>query len=155
MSEPSSFSPQHTLTDKAPGRLEIRPIWASAALNDYLEFPYVGRVLCIDPHTKIIPTGKTRHKTVYGVTPLGQQKTDPIRLLELARRHWSNENRLHWVRDVSFNEDRCRIRKGNGPQVMASLRNLAISLLRMAGAKRKSTSFALLCQDGAACLTTP
>jgi hypothetical protein len=42
---------------------------------------------------------------------------------------------LHWVRDVTFDEDRCRIRKGAGAQVMASLRNLAISLLRMAGAR--------------------
>jgi hypothetical protein len=55
-------------------------------------------------------------------------------LLELNRAHWSIENRLHWVRDVTFDEDRCRIRKGAGAQVMASLRNLAISLLRMAGA---------------------
>jgi hypothetical protein len=56
-------------------------------------------------------------------------------LLELSRGHWSIENRLHWVRDVTFDEDRCRIRKGAGAQVMASLRNLAISLLRIAGAR--------------------
>jgi hypothetical protein len=56
-------------------------------------------------------------------------------LLELSRAHWTIENRLHWVRDVTFDEDRCRIRKGAGAQVMASLRNLAISLLRMAGAR--------------------
>jgi len=56
-------------------------------------------------------------------------------LLELSRGHWAIENRLHWVRDVTFDEDRCRIRKGAGAQVMASLRNLAISLLRMAGAR--------------------
>jgi hypothetical protein len=124
--------------------LGIRPIWASAALNDYLEFPYVGQVFCIERHTEILSTGKTCHETVYGVTSLDQQKADPIRLLELARRHWTIENRPHWVRDVTFDEDRCCIRKGNGPQVMASLRNLAVSRLRMAGAKRKSTSFALL-----------
>jgi hypothetical protein len=45
------------------------------------------------------------------------------------------ENRLHWVRDVTFDEDRCCVRKEIGAQVMASLRNLAISLLRMAGAR--------------------
>jgi hypothetical protein len=56
-------------------------------------------------------------------------------LLELSRGHWTIENRLHWVRDVTFDEDRCRIRKGAGAQVMASLRNLAISLLRIAGAR--------------------
>lgn len=50
------------------------------------------------------------------------------------RAHWTIENRLHWVRDVTFDEDRCQIRRGAGPQVMATLRNLAISLLRLAGA---------------------
>ena len=44
------------------------------------------------------------------------------------------ENRLHWVRDVTFDKDRSQIRKGNGPRVMASLRNVAISVLRVAGA---------------------
>src|ERR1019366_6364815 len=56
-------------------------------------------------------------------------------LLALSRGHWTIENRLHWVRDVTFDEDRSRVRKGAGAQVMASLRNLAISLLRLAGAR--------------------
>jgi len=55
-------------------------------------------------------------------------------LLSFNRNHWSIENRFHWVRDVTFDEDRCQIRKGAGGQVMAGLRNLVISLLRMAGA---------------------
>lgn len=50
------------------------------------------------------------------------------------RAHWTIENRLHWVRDVTFDEDRSQVRRGAGPQVMATLRNLAISLLRLAGA---------------------
>ena len=45
--------------------------------------------------------------------------------------HWGIENRLHWVRDVVFDEDRHQLRTGNGPQVMATLRNLAISLIRL------------------------
>jgi len=55
--------------------------------------------------------------------------------MQLSRGQWSIENRLHWVRDVTFDEDRCRIRKGAGAQNMACLRNLAISLLRIAGAR--------------------
>lgn len=77
---------------------------------------------------------KSRTETVYGVTSLKPPQATPQRLLELSRGHWSIENRLHWVRDVTFDEDRSRVRKHAGPQVMASLRNLAISLLRMAGA---------------------
>lgn len=81
-----------------------------------------------------LSTGKKHSEIVYGLTSLNQHKADPIRLLELSRGHWSIENRLHYVRDVAYDEDRCRIRTGNGPQIMASIRNLAISLLRITGA---------------------
>jgi len=80
-------------------------------------------------------SGKQSSETAYGVTSLDPDQADPARIMNLARGHWSIENRLHWVRDVTFDEDRCQIRKGNGAQTMASLRNLAISLLRMAGAR--------------------
>lgn len=50
-----------------------------------------------------------------------------------VQRHWPIENRLHWVRDVTFDEDRSQIRTGNGPRVMATLRSTAISLIRLAG----------------------
>jgi hypothetical protein len=71
----------------------------------------------------------------YGVTSLAPGQADPARLLALNRAHWAIENRLHWVRDVTFDEDRSQVRKGAGPHIMASLRNLVISLLRLAGAQ--------------------
>ena len=55
-------------------------------------------------------------------------------MLELVRGHWAIENRVHYVRDRTFDEDRSQVRKRAAPQLMASLRNLAISLLRLAGA---------------------
>jgi len=77
-----------------------------------------------------------RHEVVYGVTSIsGTGKTTAQRLLTSARGHWTIENGLHWVRDVTFDEDRSQVRKKNGPRVMASLRNLAISLLRLAGTR--------------------
>jgi hypothetical protein len=81
-----------------------------------------------------LATGATRRETVYGVTSLPPAAASPAHLLALVRAHWTIENRLHWVRDVTFDEDRSQIRRGTGPQVMATLRNLAISLLRLAGA---------------------
>ena len=54
----------------------------------------------------------------------------PERLLELWRGHWRIENQVHWVRDVTFDEDRCQVRTGAAPQVMAALRNLVIGLVR-------------------------
>lgn len=53
-------------------------------------------------------------------------------MLELNRGHWGIENRLHWVRDVTYDEDRSQIRTANGPPMMACLRNFAISVLRLA-----------------------
>lgn len=70
---------------------------------------------------------------VYGVTSLPPCQADRRRLLSLARRHWEIKNRLHWVRDVTFDEDRSQIRIQGGPRVFATLRNLPISLLRLVG----------------------
>lgn len=120
--------------------MEIRRIWTSTELQGYINFPYAAQVFCIQRDTLELTTGKRRTETVYGVTSLPPEKADPVRLLALNRQHWSIENGLHYVRDMSFDEDRCRIRKHAGAQVMASLRNLAISLLRLAGAVNIATA---------------
>ena len=61
------------------------------------------------------------------------QRADANRLLSLVRRHWTIENRSHWVRDVTYDEDRSQVRCGSIPQIMAALRNLGIGLMRAAG----------------------
>jgi len=94
----------------------------------------VAQVFCLRRTTTVLTTGVTRTETVYGITSLAPAQASPARLLTLVRAHWTIENRLHWVRDVTFDEDRSQVRRGAGPQVMATLRNLAISLLRLAGA---------------------
>lgn len=71
--------------------------------------------------------------TASYVTSLTAGEADPARLAELIRRHWGIENRVHWVRDVTFDEDRCQVRTAAAPRVLATLRNLAISALRLAG----------------------
>ena len=63
----------------------------------------------------------------------GKKDADARRLLSLSRGHWGIENRLHWVRDVTFDEARSQVRTGAAPQVLAGLRNLVISLVRRAG----------------------
>jgi predicted transposase YbfD/YdcC len=75
-----------------------------------------------------------QRETVFCVTSLSSEKGDATRLLQLNRGHWSIENRLHYVRDRTFDEDRSQVRKRAAPHMMASLRNLAIGLLRLAGA---------------------
>lgn len=66
----------------------------------------------------------------YAVTSLSRDRVSAEKLLSFNRGHWGIENKLHWVRDVTFGEDGCRMKTGDGPQNMAALRNAGISLLR-------------------------
>jgi predicted transposase YbfD/YdcC len=67
---------------------------------------------------------------VYLVTSLSRSEAGPAKLLELNRKHWGIENKLHYVRDMAYDEDRCRARTGNSARALACLRNFSISLLR-------------------------
>ena len=125
------FPPAHQTIDKGHGRIETRTLCASSFLNDYLDFPHCGQVFKIIRERTTLTTGKTSSETVYGITSLSAQQADAERLLALSRGHWSIENRSHYVRDMLFDEDRHQLRKGKGPQMMACLRNFAISLLRL------------------------
>src|SRR5262249_243084 len=129
------FPPHHTTCDKGHGRLEERRIWTSTELCGYLDFPYVAQVFVIQRIIVRLTTAERCCETVYGVTSSRPEKASPACLLAWNRNHWCIENGLHYVRDFTFDEDRCRIRKHAGARVMASLRNLAISLLRLAGAE--------------------
>ena len=67
------------------------------------------------------------------MTSLSAKEVSPAELLRLRRSHWGVENRPFCVRDVSFHEDQCRVRKGSGPQALAALRNAATTALRRFG----------------------
>jgi hypothetical protein len=69
----------------------------------------------------------------YGIASLAPARANPSQLLTFTRHHWGIENGLHWVRDVTFGEDRSVLRSGHTHHVMATLRNLALSLLRIHG----------------------
>jgi len=120
--------------DKGHGRIEIRRIWTTTELNEYIEFPCMNQAFRIERITTNLQGELMRHERVHGVTSLTEKNAPAADLLKFNRGQWEIENRLHWVRDVTFDEDRSQVRKGGGPQVMASLRNLSISLLRMSGA---------------------
>ena len=93
-----------------------------------------------------VRTGVLRAEVVYGLTSLPPARASAVDLLGYNRAHWHIENRSHWVRDVTFDEDRSQVRVGSIPQVMAALRNTAIGLLRLAGA----TNLAAACRRNAA-----
>ncbi len=119
--------------DGGHGRVEVRRLTASNALADYLDWPGLQQVFEIVRTTTNPRTGQARCETVYGITSLPPQRADAACLLSLVRQHWFIENKSHWVRDVTYDEDRSQVRCGSIPQIMAALRNLAISLMRTAG----------------------
>ncbi len=139
------FPPQHITLDKGHGRLETREIWTSTDLNDYLTFPAVGQVFCVRRTTAHLDGTPMRDdEVVYGITSLRPTEASPARLLALLRGHWGIENRLHWVRDVTYDEDRSQVRRHGAAHVLATLRNLAISLLRLTGAQFLPTAHRFL-----------
>ena len=77
--------------------------------------------------------GRKSVEVVYLITSADHQAAPPATLAAWVQGHWGIENQLHWVRDVTFDEDRSQVRTGNAPRVMATLRNTAIGLLRLTG----------------------
>jgi predicted transposase YbfD/YdcC len=96
-------------------------------------FPGAAQVIRLTRTRTIRTSGKRTRETVYAITSLTVADAGPEQIAAWLRGHWVIENRLHWVRDVDYDEDRSQIRTGSGPQVMATLRNIAIGLFRLAG----------------------
>ena len=115
------------------GRIETRTLRASSALRDMLDWPGQQQVFSIERRTIYVKTGEVREETAYGVTSLDPDRADAAKLQSLVQGQWSIENRSHYVRDVTFGEDKSQVRNGYLPQVMAALRNVVISLLRLLG----------------------
>jgi predicted transposase YbfD/YdcC len=82
-----------------------------------------------------IVRGKESTEIVYAITSLTADKAGPDQLLALSRGHWGIENRLHYVRDVTCREDQARTNAGHAPQVLAALRNTALTVIRRLGFK--------------------
>jgi predicted transposase YbfD/YdcC len=117
--------------EKSHGRIETRIIRVAELPTTYLEWNGVCQVIEIE---------RTREKgshisteIVYAITSLSPDMASAKQLHFYARRHWSIENELHNIRDVAFGEDHCRVRNRRKAQILAAIRNTAITLLRRAG----------------------
>ena len=97
-----------------------------------LAFPHAAQAIQITRRRKL--KGKWSRETCYAVTSLSVTQASPAQLAAIIRGHWGIEDRLHWVRDLDFDEDRSQIRTASGPRIMASLRNLVVTILRLTGA---------------------
>jgi predicted transposase YbfD/YdcC len=128
------------------GRCARRRLLASTELVGYVQWPGVQQVLAMERSVVCKRTGELHREWAYAVTSLPPSRATPAQLLTLWREHWAIENKLHYVRDVTFDEDRSGVRAGRVPQAMAALRNAAIGLARLSG----QTNIAAACRHFAA-----
>jgi predicted transposase YbfD/YdcC len=124
----------HTLETGHGRRMERRELVASTDLNDYLDWPGSQQVFRVERTWR--EHDQTKRTIRYGITSLAPDQADAARLLALRRGHWSIENQLHRHKDVNLGEDASLIHAGQGPTVMALLRDAALSLLHRAGIRR-------------------
>ncbi len=111
----------------------MRSIWCTSDIAR-IDFPYVYQAFCIHRETSDLAEIPVRHpETACGITSLTAWQANPAGVLAGNRGHREAENREHDVRDRTFDEDRSQVRTGASPQFLATARNIAISLLRLAG----------------------
>lgn len=114
-------------TTKGHGRLEKRTLRTTTILTKHEQWRGLKQGFELTRERK--EKGKTTVEVVHGITSLSTERADAARLLQLTRGHWQIENRLHYRRDVTMDEDQSRVRKGAAPQIMAALRNTVIQVL--------------------------
>jgi len=128
----SEYQIEH-VTNKGHGRREVRLLESSPTLCDYLDWPGVGQVFRRQCERLVLKTGSISHETTYGITSLRPEQVGPIQLETLCRGHWTIENRVHYVRDVTMGEDANQTHVGHASHALAALRNAILSLFRRHG----------------------
>jgi predicted transposase YbfD/YdcC len=121
----------HRSVDKGHGRLTTRTIQVLPAPPD-LPFPHVNQVFLIERYVSDFRGGPISAVAALGVASPKPDQASPANLANYVREQWSIES-LHWIRDTLYQEDKSQIKTRSGPRIMATLRNLAIGALRLAG----------------------
>ena len=139
----------HTMLDRGHGRDERRTIQVMPAPEGI--FPYAEQVFLVERYVHDLHGTLKSAVAALGLTCLTAAQASPERLAALVRGHWGIEA-LHWIRDVTFDEDRSQLRKGSAPQVLAGLRNLAVGALHAAGRTKIASSLRWVSRDPARAL---
>lgn len=122
--------PDHCELDYGHGRIIKRSLWVTAAGD--LDFPYAAQVARIQRDGYDAVGTRISKEVVHAVTSLDASRAGPADLAGIARGQWGIES-VHWLRDTAYREDSDTGYTGNGPQIMATLRNISVSLLYLAG----------------------
>lgn len=121
----------HRSSDRGHGRQEVRELQVATVTG--LLFPHARQVLRIRRKRRRLGAGRWRTQTVYAVTDVPAHQADPAELAGWARGQWIIENQVHWIRDVTFDEDRHQARTGSIPAVLAVVRDIVRATLRLRG----------------------
>ena len=113
--------------DRGHGRRETRTLKILTAARG-IGSPYARQVVQITRERIVIATGARTVEVVYAICSLPFEQARPAAITAWLRQHWGIENSVHWVRDVTFDEDRSTVRTGAGPQVTATVRNTVVNL---------------------------
>lgn len=120
--------------DNGHGRLDERTVWASHDVGwlrrRHPDWQDLRAIVCVQSKRTDFATGKVGQQRRFYLTSLDPQRVGVQRLGELVRGHWSVENNLHWCLDVSFGDDRCRVRKDHGPENLAAIKRLSLGLVK-------------------------
>ena len=114
--------------EKSRGRYERRTLTTTTVGVDQFGWPEAAQALRLERHTVVNGTATTTVQ--YAVTSVSRRRATAEALLQRWRGRWHIENRVFWVRDVVFGEDRCRSRTGTAPFALSAIRNTALNLLR-------------------------
>ena len=136
--------PDYTELDYGHGRLIRRSLWVTAAGD--IDFPHVSRVARIRRDGYDSDGTLISKEIVHAVTSLDENQASAADLARLARGQWSIES-VHWLRDTAWAEDANTGYAGNGPQAMATLRNLAVSLLYLSGVTEITRTLQAIARD--------
>jgi len=137
-------APDHTELDRSHGRTVRRSIWVTGAGG--IDFPQATRVARIRRDRYDADGCLVSKEIVHAVTSLKKEKASAEALTGIARGQWGIES-VHWVRDTAWDEDANTGYAGNGPQAMATLRNLSVSLLYLAGVKEVTRTLQAIARD--------
>jgi hypothetical protein len=135
----------HKEVNKGHGRLETREIWTSTQMNAYFEKDWAGLAQVWMIKRTVIAKGEERIEIAYGMTNLPRKKADAQRLLQLNRKHWAIENRLHHRRDVTLGEDASQTRVKGAPEVLAALNGEILALMDFFGVTNVAKQMRYFC----------
>ena len=125
----------HKEMDKGHGRQETREIWTSTQMNKIFQKEWAGIAQVFMIRRSVITKGEERIEIMYGLTSLPRKKADAQRILQLNRKHWAIENRLHYRRDITLGEDASQVRVKGAPAVLAALNGGILALMDFLGVK--------------------